>query len=138
MITCPPRPAAETLIVPRTCLPPWVAAILIELPGLPASGEGLGFVPLVFVVVEPPVVGIGIGMGMFIGIVVVSGVVPVPVVEPPGGVVVVVVVVASLPTTIVPVMNGCRSQWNVYVPGVSKVQLPVQPGAVAAVGIGAA
>jgi hypothetical protein len=144
MSTCPPRPAAEILSVPRTWLPLWIVAILIELRRLPASGEGVGLAGVpVCVVVEPPVVGIGIGIGMFIGIVVVAGLVLVLVVEPPppGCVwvpVVVVVVVASPPTTIVPVMNVCLSQWNAYVPGVLNVQLPDQPGAVAAAGIGGA
>jgi hypothetical protein len=54
----------------------------------------------------------------------------VPVVAPgivPG--VVVVVVVPGACTMIVAVMDGCRSQWNVYVPGVLNVQVPLHPGA---------
>ena len=46
------------------------------------------------------------------------------------------VVVEDVPTTIVPVMNGCRSQWNVYVPGESKVHVPLHPGPVGADGSG--
>jgi hypothetical protein len=91
---------------------------------LPASGElvgptggGLGLVgpgdAVVVVVVDP------VGGG---GPVVVVAVVVVPVV------LVVLVVVAPDPTTIVPVMKVCRSQWKVYVPGVLNVQLPLQPG----------
>jgi hypothetical protein len=38
-----------------------------------------------------------------------------------------VVVPTEFPTTIVPVMNECRSQWNVYVPAVLKVHVPLQP-----------
>jgi hypothetical protein len=57
-----------------------------------------------------------------------------------GGVVVVVVVPVVVPpgpsTTTVPVMNGWRSQWNVYVPGVLNVQVPVQPGEVGWLGSG--
>jgi hypothetical protein len=59
----------------------------------------------------------GEGAGPFPGVVGEAGVVPVVVVVVGGVVVVVgwvvVVVVPPFPTTIVPVMYGCRSQWNV-------------------------
>jgi hypothetical protein len=71
---------------------------------------------------------------MFIGIVMVA-VVPAPVVVPPGPVPVVVV---CSPTSIVPIMNGWWSQWNVYVPAVLKVQVADHPGAVGVLGTGGA
>jgi hypothetical protein len=99
-----------------------VLVILIALDELPARGETGVVWPVVVVV----------GIGMFIGIVIV------PVVVDPVVVVgsVEVVVVAWVPTLIVPVMNVCSSQWNVYVPGVLNVQLAVQPGACGVLGTG--
>ena len=59
---------------------------------------------------------------------VVLSVVVAPVVVPVG--VVVVVVGPPAWTVIVAVMNGCRSQWNVYVPAVSNWHVPLHPGGV--------
>jgi hypothetical protein len=80
--------------------------------GFGLVGEGEGVVPVVVVGGGPVVVVVALV------------------------VVVVVVVVPPEPTTIVPVMKKCASQWNVYVPGVLNVQLPVQPGPVALCGSG--
>ena len=55
---------------------------------------------------------------------VVVPVVVVPVVEP----VVVVPVVVAPSTTTDPVMRSCLAHTNVYVPGVSKRHVPLQPG----------
>jgi hypothetical protein len=49
---------------------------------------------------------------------------------------VVVVVVGVVPTKIVPVIDGCRSQWNTYVPAAVKVHAALHPGAVGTLGIG--
>jgi hypothetical protein len=39
-------------------------------------------------------------------------------------------------TATLPVMKGCRSQWNVYVPGWLNVHVPVQPAPVGTRGSG--
>lgn len=71
--------------------------------------------------------------------VVVEGLVDVEVVPVVAVVVPVVVVPVVVPfpcTTIVAVMNVCRSQWNVYVPGVLNVHVPLHPAAVGPCGSG--
>jgi hypothetical protein len=81
------------------------------------------------VVVVPAVVDVVVVGVVLVGVDAV--VVEVVVADVVGGVVVVAVVVPGAWTTIVPVMNGCRSQWNVYVPAELKLHVPLHPGALA-------
>lgn len=116
----PRAPAGETLTEPWSTSPRWRPAIVIALAVGPESGER-------------PAPGGPPGAVVVLGVVVVGVVVPgVDVDEGPVdvGPVVVVVVVVGPSTTIVAIMNGCRSQWKVYVPGVLNVQVPLHPGAV--------
>jgi hypothetical protein len=110
--------------VPWTAVPCSTEGIETELSGA-AGGAGLG------VVVVVVVVAVAVGGVLVVGVVL--RVVPVVAV-----VVVSVVVEPGAWTTTVAVINGCRSQWNVYVPGVLNVQVPLHPGAVAEWGTGGA
>lgn len=92
--------------------PCWVAATLIALAGLDGGGGGVGTVG-------------SVGGGTLVGVVVVP-VVVVPVVVVPV-VAVPVVVEPGACTVIVPVINACASQKNVYVPGVLNVHVPLHP-----------
>jgi hypothetical protein len=88
--------------------------------------------------VPPGVVGVVLEgvVGVLPGVVGVVGVPPglVGVVGLPG--VVGSVGVVSAVTTTVPVILGCRSQMNLYVPTVSNLQSPLQPGPVGTPGSG--
>lgn len=109
------------MILPRTLDPRWLGDTRTAWLELPASGELVG----------------PTGGGVGLVVVVVGGGVVVVAVEVVVLVVVVVPVVVPLPwTTTVPVMNGCASQWNVYVPGWLNVHDPLHPGPVAACGSG--
>jgi hypothetical protein len=112
---------------PWTTAPCWTAARTMARRAGPANTEegGRGAVGVPGAV--PVVVIVGAGV-LAVGVLVVW----VEVVDPLGG----GGGGSALPTTIVAVMNGCMSQWNVYVPAVANVHVPLQPGAVGWAGSG--